>query len=92
MQLKGPFKLTDQNVYFVPSKPGVYLLGNPEGRVVYIGKSDHDLAEGLKEHVKTSQIGASQFWYRDTWSQREAADLSATLTRQYEPSGNIVTA
>ena len=88
MQLKGPFKLTGQNLYFVPSKPGVYLLGNPEGRVVYIGKSDHDLAQRLKEHVRTPQTVATQFWYWDTWSRREAADLSEKLTERYEPSGN----
>ena len=90
MQLKGPFKLTPQNLYFVPSKPGVYVLANQEGRVVYIGKSDRDLAERLKEHVKTTQVGATQFWYWDTWSPQEASDLSETLTKNYVPSGNAV--
>ena len=86
MQLKGPFKLTEQNLYFVPSKPGVYLLGNQEGRVVYVGKSDSNLADRLKEQLGTTHVGASQFWYWDTWSAQEAADLSETLTKKYVPS------
>ena len=91
MQLKGPFKLTGQNLYFVPSKPGVYVLGNQEGQVVYVGRSDHDLADRLKEHLKTPHVGATQFWYWDTWSPQEAADLSQTLAEKYVPSGNAVT-
>jgi excinuclease UvrABC nuclease subunit len=91
MQLKGPFKLTEQNLYFVPSKPGVYLLGNQQGNVVYVGGSDADLARRLRDHLKASHVEATQFWYWDTWSQQEAADLSDALSRKYAPSGNTVT-
>jgi excinuclease UvrABC nuclease subunit len=90
MELKGPFKLTEQNLYFVPSKPGVYLLGNQQGRVVYVGKSDADLARRLKDHLKTGYGEATQFWYSDTWSPQEATDLSETLAKKYIPSGNSV--
>jgi excinuclease UvrABC nuclease subunit len=90
MQLKGPFKLTGQNLYFVPSKPGVYVLGNQEGNVVYVGKSDRDLSDRLKDHLKTAHAGATQFWYWDTWNTQEAAELSESLTKKYEPSGNKV--
>ena len=90
MQLKGPFQLTGQNLYFVPSKPGVYLLGNQEGHVVYVGKSERDLADRLKDHLKTAAVKATQFWYYDTWNSQEAADLSETLTKKYVPSGSTV--
>jgi excinuclease UvrABC nuclease subunit len=90
VQLKGPFTLTEQNLYFVPSKPGVYLLGNRQGNVVYVGKSDADLASRLKDHLKTPQVEATQFWYSDTWSRQEATELEHTLTKKYVPSGNTV--
>jgi len=89
--LKGPFKLTDQNLYFVPSKPGVYLLGNQDGHVIYVAKSDRDLADRLKEQLRTAHVEATQFWYWDTWSPQEASDLSETLIKKYVPSGNPVT-
>jgi len=89
MPLKGPFKLTGQNLYFVPSKPGVYLLGDEEGRVVYVGKSDRDLADRLKQQVKSMEMGATQFWYWDTWSQQEADEMSEALTRKYA-SGSAI--
>ena len=89
MPLKGPFKLTGQNLYFVPSKPGVYVLGNEEGRVVYVGKSDRDLADRLRQQVSSMHTGATQFWYWDTWSQQEADQMSETLTRKYA-SGSAV--
>ena len=83
VDLKGPFKLTDSNVYFVPSKPGVYLLGDDEGRVVYIGSSD-DVANRLKSHLGGTHVArATQFWYRDTWSRQQAANLEETLAKQY---------
>jgi excinuclease UvrABC nuclease subunit len=90
MQLKGPFKLTEQNLYFVPSKPGVYLLGDQEGKVVYVGRSDSDLARRLRDQVNAGHIAATQFWYGDTWSQQEAAELEDVLSRKYAPSGNTV--
>jgi excinuclease UvrABC nuclease subunit len=90
MPMKGPFKLTEQNLYFVPSKPGVYLLGDQQGHVVHVGRSDADLASRLRDHLKTSHGEATQFWYWDTWSQQEAAGLSDVLSKKYAPSGNTV--
>jgi excinuclease UvrABC nuclease subunit len=90
MQLKGPFKLTEQNLYFVPSKPGAYLLGNEHGNVVYVGMSDANLASRLRDHLKAGHVEATQFWYSDTWSPQEAADLSKNLTIKYAPSRNTV--
>jgi excinuclease UvrABC nuclease subunit len=88
--LKGPFKLTAENIYFVPAKPGVYLLGNDEGRVVYVGMSDDDLANRLKAQLRDSSVGATQFWYWDTWNRQEAVELSENLAKTYAPSGNAV--
>jgi excinuclease UvrABC nuclease subunit len=90
MQLKGPFKLTEHNLYFVPSKPGVYLLGDQQGKVIYVGKSDSDLARRLRDQLMARHVEATQFWYADTWSEQEAAHLEDVLTRKYAPSGNTV--
>jgi excinuclease UvrABC nuclease subunit len=90
MQLKGPFTLTPENVYFVPSKPGAYLLGDQAGRVVYVGRADGNLAQRLKSHMGAAKNGATQFWYADTWSSREACDLEESLSRKYLPPGRAV--
>ena len=85
MQLKGPFKFTDNNIYFVPSKPGVFLLGDSDGHVVYVGKSDANLGQRLREYANKLEGKATQFWYYDTWSQTEANNLEEKLAATYSP-------
>lgn len=83
MKMKGPFRITKENIYYVPSKPGVFLLGDEQDRVLYVGKSDASLAQELGKALSTSGDKVTRFWYWDTWSHREANSLLSVLSQKY---------
>src|SRR5207245_2689502 len=82
MQMKGPFKLTKENIDHVPAKAGVVILADDADKVLYWGKSDRDLTTLLNE-VVVKQIPATRFWYWDTWSREKARSLAESLGRKY---------
>ena len=82
----------------LPNKPGVYLMKNAAGDVIYVGK-----AANLKNRVR-SYFGApgsleektrrlvqqiADFEFIVTSSEQEALILEATLVKQYQPHFNI---
>jgi excinuclease ABC subunit C len=82
----------------LPAKPGVYLMRNAAGDVIYVGK-----AASLKQRVR-SYFGApaglepktrrlvrdiADFEFIVTSSEQEALILEATLVKQYQPHYNI---
>lgn len=90
-------KFTDQ-LKALPNSPGVYLMRNDAGDVIYVGK-----AANLKNRVR-SYFGAPtglepktrrlvqnivDFEFIVTSSEQEALILEATLVKQYQPHFNI---
>ncbi|MGD9893322.1 MAG: excinuclease ABC subunit UvrC [Dehalococcoidia bacterium] len=90
-------KFTEQ-LKALPAKPGVYIMRNAKGDVIYVGK-----AASLKNRVR-SYFGAprslepktqrlvqqvTDFEYIVTGSEQEALILEATLVKQYQPHYNI---
>jgi excinuclease ABC subunit C len=90
-------KFTEQ-LKALPAKPGVYIMRNAKGDVIYVGK-----AASLKNRVR-SYFGAprslepktqrlvqqvADFEYIVTGSEQEALILEATLVKQYQPHYNI---
>ncbi|MER3421018.1 MAG: excinuclease ABC subunit C, partial [Chloroflexota bacterium] len=90
-------QLTEQ-LRALPTKPGVYLMKNAVGEVIYVGK-----AANLRNRVR-SYFGAphslepktrrlvehiADFEFIVTASEQEALLLEATLVKQYQPHYNV---
>jgi excinuclease ABC subunit C len=90
-------KFADQ-LKALPAKPGVYIMRNAKGDVIYVGK-----AASLRNRVR-SYFGAPRslepktrrlvqqvedFEYIVTGSEQEALILEATLVKQYQPFYNV---
>ncbi len=81
----------------LPLSPGVYLMKNKDGTVIYVGKSRHLRARVLSyftgnEHtVKTARMISlvDDFDYIVCDSEIEALGLENTLIKQYSPRYNI---
>ncbi|HLJ83022.1 MAG TPA: exonuclease domain-containing protein [Candidatus Eremiobacteraceae bacterium] len=81
----------------VPTRPGVYLLKDAGGSVVYVGKSK-SLRARLRTYAATSKIAGAKvlqlrsivatFDYLVTGSEFEALLLEAELVRAYDPPMN----
>ena len=82
----------------LPNKPGVYIMSNKEGKVIYVGK-----AKGLKNRVKSyftpkpsnDKVEAiikeiNQIETTITITEREALILENTLIKKYNPKFNIL--
>ena len=81
----------------LPMSPGCYLMKNPEGKVIYVGK-----ARKLKNRVSSYFTGAHNYkttklvdhiWdfdYIVTGSEKEALLLEINLIKDYTPEYNIM--
>ena len=81
----------------LPLSPGVYLMRNREGRVIYVGKSRKlknrvsQYFQNSVKHVKTARMVAqvASFDYYLCETEIEALALENTLIKQYSPKYNI---
>ncbi len=80
----------------LPRKPGVYIMENENGKVIYVGKS-RSLRDRVSQYfhgahdIKTSKMASSVYDFRfivcDT--EMEALALENSLIKQYTPKYNI---
>ena len=89
--------IVHQKLSLLPEKPGVYLMKDAEGQVIYVGK-----AKVLKNRVRSyfsgshdgkTQVLVSQiadFEYILTDSEVEALVLECNLIKRYNPKYNIL--
>lgn len=82
----------------VPAKPGVYLMKNAQGRVIYVGKAavlPHRLRQYFTQphrHAARTRAMVSQvadFEYIVTGNAVEALILEANLIKEYAPRYNV---
>ena len=82
----------------LPLQPGVYIMKNKEGRVVYVGKSkalrnrvSQYFQSGSRHDLKTARMVASvfDFEYILTDTEIEALALENKLIKLYAPHYNI---
>lgn len=81
----------------LPLTPGVYLMRDGEGRVIYVGKSRKlknrvsQYFQNSEKSPKTARMVASvrQFDYYVCDNEMEALSLENTLIKQYTPKYNI---
>lgn len=81
----------------LPAKPGVYLMKNLAGKIIYVGK-----AKSLKNRVRSYFVGShdqktqklvseiADFEYIVTTSEVEALLLECNLIKKYNPQYNIM--
>ncbi len=82
----------------LPSKPGVYLFKNKQGKVIYIGKATN-LRHRVKAYFSPSTIlppklqqlvtSISDFESIVTDSEQEALVLECNLIKKYHPRYNV---
>lgn len=81
----------------LPLVPGVYLMKNREGRVIYVGKSrklKNRVSQYFQNSVKGAKTGrmvasVASFDYFLCDTEMEALTLENTLIKQYNPKYNI---
>ncbi|MBI5199065.1 MAG: GIY-YIG nuclease family protein, partial [Nitrospirae bacterium] len=83
----------------LPDKPGVYLLKNSKGKVIYIGKAKSlrkRISSYFQRAVETDQIKESMmkdvadFEYFITATELEALILESNLIKKEKPRFNVI--
>ena len=83
----------------LPDKPGVYLMKNSLGEVIYVGKakvlknrvkSYFQKSKNHSEKVKVMVKNIAEFEYIVTDSEMEALILECNLIKKYSPKYNIL--
>ena len=83
----------------LPSKPGVYLMKNSLGEVIYVGKakilknrvkSYFQNSKNHSEKVRVMVKHIAEFEYIVTYSEMEALILECNLIKKYSPRYNIL--
>jgi len=88
-----------QQLKILPDKPGVYLMKNSLGEVIYVGKAKilknrvrqyFQESKNHSEKVRTMVKHISEFEYIVTDSEMEALVLECNLIKKYRPRYNIL--
>ncbi|MBE6629843.1 MAG: excinuclease ABC subunit UvrC [Ruminococcaceae bacterium] len=97
MQTQEERKRLLQKANELPLCPGVYIMKNREGRVIYVGKSRklknrvsqyfQNSHKGYKTERMVSQVADFEYFLCDT--EMEALTLENTLIKQHTPKYNI---
>lgn len=83
----------------LPEKPGVYLMKDGSGNIIYVGKSKllknrvSSYFRSFNSHppkVQTMVVNIKEFEYIITSSEMEALILEQTLIKKYKPRFNIL--
>ncbi len=83
----------------LPQKPGVYLMKDAYGNIIYVGKSKNlknrvsSYFVGFNSHapkVQTMVVNIKEFEYIITDSEMEALILEANLIKQHKPRFNVL--
>lgn len=83
----------------LPMEPGVYLMRDKEGEIIYVGKSKllknrvSSYFRGFESHmpkVQTMVVNIKSFDYILTDTEMEALILEATLIKKHQPRFNIL--
>ncbi|MBN1920638.1 MAG: excinuclease ABC subunit UvrC [Anaerolineae bacterium] len=96
--MKKLSEVIEQQLATLPTKPGVYLMHNAKGQIIYVGKAIN-LANRVRsyfhasaqENAKTRRLVAeiTSLEWIITDSEIEALILEANLIKQYRPRFNI---
>ncbi len=89
----------EEKLSALPDKPGVYIMKNSDGQVIYVGKAKilknrvRQYFRSQKNHtpkVRAMVKNIADFEYIITESEREAFVLECNLIKEYRPRYNIL--
>jgi excinuclease ABC subunit C len=98
MASKRKSKAIEEKLALLPDRPGVYIMQDEKGKVIYIGKAKSirsRVRSYFRKHrrldMKTILLRSEiqDFEYVITASEREALNLEANLVRKHKPEYNI---
>lgn len=95
--MKGKLALTSSQIDSVISNtPGAYILVNSNNNTVYIGRSDSDLNNRLKNHLPESETNpctkrsiVTDFYFENTTDAYNAYLLECDWYHNYRPTCNM---
>jgi excinuclease ABC subunit C len=82
----------------LPSNPGVYIMKDTGGKILYVGKATHlkdrvrsyfQASNGLPEKIRQLATEANSLDYFVTGSEQEALILECNFIKQYRPPYNV---
>lgn len=89
----------DARLDLVPTEPGVYLMKDGAGQVIYVGKAN-SLRQRLRSYFAANPVGSDKvlamirriedFTYLVTQNELEALVLESNLIKRYQPFYNIL--
>ena len=91
-------EILEQKIKLLPESPGVYVMLDKDGQVIYVGKAKV-LKNRVKQYfyagVKTDKVMAmvsciQDFYYVITKSEVDAFSLENNLIKKYKPKYNIL--
>lgn len=90
--------VTRQNLEDLPSTPGVYIMRDVTGKVIYVGKAvvlKNRVRQYFNNSPKLPKVQAmvdnvDRFEYIITLTEKDALSLEANLVKKYNPHYNIL--
>ena len=90
-------EIIEQKLNMLPESPGVYVMQNADGHVIYVGKAKvlkNRVRQYFHAGVKTDKVMAmvnniADFYYIMTNSEIDALSLENNLIKKYKPKYNI---
>lgn len=87
-----------EKLKLLPDKPGVYIMLDRDGNVIYVGKArvlKNRVRQYFHSSLKTEKVAAmvaniSDFYYIITKSEIDALSLENNLIKKYKPKYNIL--
>ena len=91
-------EIIEQKLNMLPDSPGVYVMLNADGHVIYVGKAKvlkNRVRQYFHAGVKTDKVMAmveniADFYYIMTNSEIDALSLENNLIKKYKPKYNIL--
>ena len=88
----------ESKIKLLPKSPGVYVMQDSEGTVIYVGKAKNlknRVTQYFRNGLKTEKVSAmvrnvADFYYIITHTERDALSMENNLIKKYKPKYNIL--
>ena len=91
-------EVLESKIKLLPKSPGVYVMLDSEGSVIYVGKAKNlknRVTQYFRNGLKTEKVAVmvqsvDDFYYLLTHTERDALSLENNLIKKYKPKYNIL--
>lgn len=86
--MDGPYQFTNENIdkHVSDVTVGAYILSKGNNVASYVGRSDSDLKQRLKQHLESGNY--KQFWFETANSSLQAYYLECKWFHDFRPGDN----